>query len=453
MMVRNLRAGATWLLGARARGVVEVAQCVLLSARVGWRRARARRGAGVHGLRDGVRRTAAARRHHRHTRHHHPLRRRRVGRRHRHRHGGRPGPQRRRRRGRATAARAIGAPQWHRLPSVGQKVIASVDAPFGDTGPSPTRTRPASPSSTSALAGPLVRRRSDRPDPQPTRLRRGVLPLHDHRLRLGGRGRLRADGDLRLLVSPTSGAAPVNDRQASATPITALPYTGTADTSLADGDGDPYGFIDFEHCLLSAIDPSFGSTVWWSWTPRHRRGAGPVGRPRHPVAVHRPRPAGRDRPRHRRRRRPADAGGPRPVELRQPAGRRGRTDLPDRRRGLPRQLLRDLAAQRSPGHAARRARGRAGCPGRRDAVALEPWPRHDQLAGAHQRRHRGRHRLPGGARQARGRWLDQVASSRQPATTTLFTLKGLNPKAGLPGEGVGPSSSGAGTPVKVVLAG
>lgn len=163
---------------------------------------------------------------------------------------------------------AIGAPQWYRLPAAhGQQVLASVDAPYYDTGRGPSYNA----SGVAVADATTGRVLSCGGAPVTLTRNRPVAVVAFYRFVPGAcdwavEDCYWQDGDLRLLVSPTSGAAPVNDLQADATPIGALPYTGTADLSMSDADGDPYGFIDFEHCLLSAIDPDLQSTAWWRWT-------------------------------------------------------------------------------------------------------------------------------------------------------------------------------------------
>lgn len=163
---------------------------------------------------------------------------------------------------------AIGAPQWHRLPAAhGQKVLVSVDAPYYDTGRGPSYNA-SGVAITDAATGKVL---SCGEAPYALTRNRPVAVVAFYRFVPAAcdwsvEDCYWQDGDLRLLVSPTSGAAPVNDLQANATPIPSLPYFGTADLSLADSDGDPRGFIDFDHCLLSAIDPGLGHTAWWRWT-------------------------------------------------------------------------------------------------------------------------------------------------------------------------------------------
>jgi hypothetical protein len=162
----------------------------------------------------------------------------------------------------------IGAPQWFRLPLAhGQGVLASVDAPYFDTGRGPS-FNPSGVAITDATTGKVL---SCGGSPTTLTRNRALAVVAFYRFVPGAcdwsvEDCYWQDGALRLLVSPTSGAAPANDLQAAATPIGALPYTGTADLSLADADGDVTDFIDFDHCLLSAIDPGMTSTAWWRWT-------------------------------------------------------------------------------------------------------------------------------------------------------------------------------------------
>lgn len=163
---------------------------------------------------------------------------------------------------------AIGAPQWFRLPLAhGQGVLASVDAPYYDTGRGPS-FNPAGVAIADATTGKVL---SCGGTPTTLTRHRALAVVAFYRFVPGAcdwsvEDCYWQDGALRLLVSPTSGAAPANDLQAYATPIGALPYTGTADLSLADADGDVTDFVDLEHCWLSAIDPSMRSTAWWRWT-------------------------------------------------------------------------------------------------------------------------------------------------------------------------------------------
>lgn len=163
---------------------------------------------------------------------------------------------------------AIGAPQWHRLPAAhAQRVLVSVDAPYYDTGHGPS-FNPSGVAIADAASGKVL---SCGGTPFALTRNRPVAVVAFYRFvptacDWSVEDCYWQDGDLRLLVSPTSGAAPVNDLQGAATSIPSLPYVGTADLSLADDDGDPYGFIDFDHCLLSAIDPDLQSTAWWTWT-------------------------------------------------------------------------------------------------------------------------------------------------------------------------------------------
>lgn len=163
---------------------------------------------------------------------------------------------------------AIGAPQWHRLPAAhAQRVLVSVDAPYSDTGRGPS-FNPSGVAIADAASGKVL---SCGGAPFALTRNRPVAVVAFYRFvptacDWSVEDCYWQDGDLRLLVSPTSGAAPVNDLQGTATPIPSLPYVGTADLSLADDDGDPHGLIDFDHCLLSAIDPDLQSTAWWTWT-------------------------------------------------------------------------------------------------------------------------------------------------------------------------------------------
>ena len=162
----------------------------------------------------------------------------------------------------------IGAPQWYRLPALhGQKVLAAVDAPYTDTG----RGHSHNPSGVAFVDSSTGAVLSCGETPLTLSRLRAVSVVAFYRFAIPACDWAEEDcywqdGDLRLLVSPTSGAAPVNDLQAGATAITALPYSGAADTSLADDDGAAADFIDIDHCLLSAIDPTLQSTVWWRWT-------------------------------------------------------------------------------------------------------------------------------------------------------------------------------------------
>ena len=163
---------------------------------------------------------------------------------------------------------AIGAPQWYQLPPAhGQKVVASVDAPYVTTGRGPEQNPSGTAfvdSRTGAVLscdGGTTRVTTARPVSVVAFYRFTPQPCDPEAEDCYWR-----DGDLRLLVSPTTGAAPANDLQSTATPIGALPFTGTADTSLADDDGGAGEVIDLDHCLLSAIDPDLLGTVWWRYT-------------------------------------------------------------------------------------------------------------------------------------------------------------------------------------------
>lgn len=68
-------------------------------------------------------------------------------------------------------------------------------------------------------------------------------------------------------------AAPANDHVANAQPLATLPFTATVDTSLADGDGPD--LIDYQHCLLSSVDPVQAGTIWYSYRPT-KTGPAPV---------------------------------------------------------------------------------------------------------------------------------------------------------------------------------
>jgi hypothetical protein len=72
-------------------------------------------------------------------------------------------------------------------------------------------------------------------------------------------------GSLHLLVNTTAGVAPGNDKIATATTISTLPFTETVDTAFADNDGPE--LIDYDHCLLSSISRDQAHTVWWKFTP------------------------------------------------------------------------------------------------------------------------------------------------------------------------------------------
>lgn len=66
-----------------------------------------------------------------------------------------------------------------------------------------------------------------------------------------------------VTIAGPSATAPSNDRLENAHPISALPFTTTADTSAADADGP--ALKDYEHCELSNWSPTQGNTVWYSY--------------------------------------------------------------------------------------------------------------------------------------------------------------------------------------------
>ena len=348
----------------------------------------------------------------------------------------------------------IGAPQWYRLPALGQKVLASVEAPFADTG----RGWNENPSGLAYVDSATGKVLSCGDGPFALKRDRAVSLVAFYRFAITDcdwsvEDCYWLDGDLRLLVSPTSGVAPANDLQGNATPITALPYSGTADTSMADGDGDPYGFIDFEHCLLSAIDPSFGSTVWWSWTAPS---TGPV--PALSVDLGTPWPSTARAPQvvigH------VTAGGVVPVPREDPdpwncdspqVVEAGQTYL------IGVAVYHDSYYETSQHNGAPVTLrvGPVAAPGAPDGVTLSPSSRGRASVSWQAPTNLGTAAVTGYKvilqKRVTGGWAD-LTSTRVPATTTSFTLKGLNPKEVYRVKVRALSSAGAGTPVKVVLA-
>lgn len=79
--------------------------------------------------------------------------------------------------------------------------------------------------------------------------------------------------DLVTSIVPAASAPPANDEVIDAQPVPALPFTSRVDTSLADADGPD--LIDYEHCLLSAINPVKAGTVWYRYRPT-KTGPAPV---------------------------------------------------------------------------------------------------------------------------------------------------------------------------------
>ena len=74
-----------------------------------------------------------------------------------------------------------------------------------------------------------------------------------------------ADNEMHLYLNRTTGAPPANDLIANAHTITTVPFTESLDNSFADDDGP--ALIDYDHCLLSTIDPVQSHTVWWKYIP------------------------------------------------------------------------------------------------------------------------------------------------------------------------------------------
>lgn len=153
--------------------------------------------------------------------------------------------------------------QWHLLPraAVG-RVVARVDAPYYPRG---VDQNPSGVAFVDATTGAVV---SCGAAPVTTSSRRplAVVAYYSASVADCVPGEWCAEGALRLYVGTTTGRAPANDHWQQARTIRSLPYTGYADTSMADDDGP--AVVDYETCQLSAIAPHQLATTWWRYTPR-----------------------------------------------------------------------------------------------------------------------------------------------------------------------------------------
>jgi hypothetical protein len=160
------------------------------------------------------------------------------------------------------AGTAISGQQWYAMPAATLgRVAARVDAPYYPRG---VDQNPAGVAFVDAASGTVVAC-GTRPVDVTARRRVAVVAYYAQSVNQCTPGEACAEGSLRLYVNVVPTKAPANDHWREATTIRSLPFTGTVDTGTADDDGP--AVFDYEHCLMSAIDPVQRGTVWWKYKP------------------------------------------------------------------------------------------------------------------------------------------------------------------------------------------
>jgi hypothetical protein len=163
----------------------------------------------------------------------------------------------------ATACNAgtrISGPQWYALPAASLgRVSARVDAPYYPRG---VDQNPAGTAFVDVASGKVLACGNRSVDVS-ARRRVAVVAYYAQPVDQCTPEDPCRDGSLRLYVSTTPAMAPRNDHWQKARTIRSLPVTASVDTSLADDDGP--AVLDYEHCVLSAIDPAQLGTVWWRY--------------------------------------------------------------------------------------------------------------------------------------------------------------------------------------------
>jgi hypothetical protein len=164
----------------------------------------------------------------------------------------------------ATACNAgtpISGPQWYALPAASLgRVSARVDAPYYPRG---VDQNPAGTAFVDVASGKVLACGNRSVNVSAGR-RVAVVAYYAQPVdRCVSQDDPCRDGSLRLYVSTTPVTAPSNDHWQKARTIGSLPFTTSVDTFTADDDGP--AVLDYEHCLLSALDPVQRGTVWWRY--------------------------------------------------------------------------------------------------------------------------------------------------------------------------------------------